>query len=242
MGLTFARRRGVLDSLIHPLIALLDLVRNRKLTSDEVPLAPLAVVGHDYVKRASSLPVDEVGELASALSSLLLVKSRELTPWLERAELDDLSVRVKVRDAHAVDSLQSTLLDLDHRVRQGIEGFPRLDFVEGARRQELPVTLAAGHLRKAYAEQLQAATIRDRAKIPPPMFLRVEMAIKSLRHSLRRLRTFSFAILIREQGLDRRTTVVYFLAVLDLARKGLIEVRQDTPFQDLLLLELRGSR
>src|SRR5579872_1360474 len=150
-------------------------------------------------------------------------------------EVSGLARSIRSDDLNTFDQ---AVMDLSGRLSEGAECFSRQDYVGGADPVDVHKPIAAAQLRRAFDEQLQSAGMRRQARIPPPIFLRVEMAIRSLQDSLRRLRGFTFGTLLRDLSLDRRGTVVYFLAILDLARKGLIVVEQERPYDDIRLERL----
>lgn len=65
--------------------------------------------------------------------------------------------------------------------------------------------------------------------------MRIERATQTIQESIRRLQCLSFAALIKEKRLDSRDSVIYFLAILDLANEKHVEVLQDRPFADIIL-------
>jgi chromatin segregation and condensation protein Rec8/ScpA/Scc1 (kleisin family) len=224
-----------LRSLVDPFVSLLDLVRAKRFDIRTFPAARSARSAHHYVKQASNGDLGDIGELSATMSLLLLMKSRELTPWLIDDDFDSLPGMRPSRSSSAISILEPGIIGLHSRLEAGLESVPRMDYVGGAQRWESLKPLIPEVLRVAYEAQVEAQRSRQMARVAPNLFIRVETAIRSVTDSLRRLRSFTFFRLVRENSLDRRAAVMYFLAILDLARTGTVRVQQDAPFEDMML-------
>lgn len=227
--------RETLGALIQPLTWLLELVRGHKLAPQDLPLIGLAQAGHHYVNYVQRSSLEEVGEFAGVLASLLLAKSGALTPWLALTNPETREEKLPAGTEPDISHFDEVVATLAGRSAGGIESFSRLDFVAGAPRIARALPLPARMLTEAYEEQLAYARIRHQARVPAPIFPRIEVAIRSLRKSLQTLRAFKFSCVINDRSFDRGTTVTYFLAILALARQGAVTVRQTAPFDDIVV-------
>jgi chromatin segregation and condensation protein Rec8/ScpA/Scc1 (kleisin family) len=192
---------------------------------------------HDYVNQSHLVDIEGVGEFAAIAASLALAKSQQLTPWLELV-LPESDVEFDGADdvRPSICTFDEVVQTLARRLAGQLESVPRAAYVEALPKDIVAVPLASALLAQALDAQLTAESARGGSRVPPPIFLRIEMATRALRQSLRRLSEVSFMAEIRERRLDRRAAVVYFLALLDLARTGSIQIRQAHPFQDIVLL------
>lgn len=233
-----------LRRLLSPLLNLLDLVRARRFEPRDIVVAPFAHHFNRYVQLSPSLDLNDLGEFAAAASQLLLLKSQELTPWKAASE-DDIDLEnASDRLGDSLSPFTSGIDALASRLTRSLESFARNDYVPPHPRQMEIIPLSADTLGRAMISQVAAMERRGLRHVPGPLFLRMEIAIRSLRRSLNRLRSISFTNLVRDTQLDRPTSVVYFLAILDLARRQEVDIRQDEPFADIevLVRRRRGSR
>jgi chromatin segregation and condensation protein Rec8/ScpA/Scc1 (kleisin family) len=239
---SLSRGARLLDGFIKPLISLLDLVRARKVEILDVPTAPISQSVARYVEWQSSNDLFDIGEFAVAASSLTLLKSRELTPWLFIDEVDlleDPSFRPSPLEGNS-ETIAKAAAFLSEQLVNGRESFTRGDYVDPYPREIIGLPLSPAVLGHALDGQIAAAAARGAARVPLPVFMRIELATRALQRSLRQLREVSFLGMLRERRIDRRSAVVYFLAVLDMARQGVADVRQGLPFDDIVLI-CRGT-
>ncbi len=221
--------------LLQPLENLLNLVRTHLFPAGDLPMAAIATALSYYVKMDPEISVNHTGELASLSAQLALMKSRELLPNLDSS--DDLELSPETDDQQSMQSLiryQPLIETLAFSLDSGRESFTRHDQASTIERPISHQPLPPGSIAAAYSRQIVERARRS-AQISPPMFLRLEAATTALNRSLRRLRQVSLRDIIFGARLDRRSAVVYFLAVLELARQDQARVVQDAPFDDILI-------
>ena len=235
-------RPKLLEAFIAPLAALVDMVRGRRVATADLPTASIAARVADYVNQVASVDIVEVAEFAAVTSSLALLKSRELTPWLLHDAGPELDLTASLKSNNTLASIDPITADLASRLTGHVESFPRVEYVEPHPREVVLAPLEPVMLRRALEGQLTAMASRLLRPVTAPIFLRIEVASRALQRSLRLLTEVSLWNVLRDDVIDRRAAVVYFLAVLDLARTRAIEVRQDGPFGDIVLTPGPGIR
>ena len=229
--------RDALDALLRPLVSLIELVRGHRYRPGDMPVGAIANTLHAYAASNPTIALADIGEFAATVSSLALLKSHELTPWLRQPEPSrDEAEMATDRIDGTLQAFEPATQELTRRFLAGSEVFAQADFVEPCARTIEIVPLKSDLLTEAIRRQLADLGSRGVTHVPRPIFLRVEMATRALQRSLRHLRSVSFRSIVANGGLDRRATVVYFLAVLELARKQTIHIRQTCPFDDLVLV------
>jgi segregation and condensation protein A len=218
------------------LVHLIEFLRARFIRPEEVPVGALALSFRSYVKSEQTLDVNDVAEFAVLTSQLALLKSRTLLPVLEWEEEDLASSFGADVDRDATIEPYLPAIDLlSARLDRSCETFSRLEHTLPPQREVTAMPIPVQRLSVAFKNQVQEAINRHVARVTPPSFIRVEVAARSLRLSLKRVAMVSLIRLIRETRLDRRAIVVYFLAVLEVARDGYIGVHQEGPFKDIVL-------
>ncbi|GEM_PF-3715605 len=226
------RTPGLWGRLLEPVRSLLDIVRGHKFPVHDVPVASFTAVARAYVNAEPRIDLDHVGEFAASTSYLMLVKSRGLLTEEEPDEEIE-PAEMAVRAAYGSGPYHMTVEALQSRWAAGLETIPRGEHVAPAN-NILPL-LPADLLRRTFERQVRDMRERGARRLPPPVFIRLEMATRSLQKSLGRVRQLSFFSLIREARLDRQAAVVYFLALLDLMRNRSVRLAQQRPFGDIVI-------
>ncbi len=217
-----------------PLEMLLELVEEKKLDILTVRLGDLADAYLARVRALDALPADEVASFLALASRLVLLKARSLLPSL--APVAD------VEEGESEEELRARLMEyaivreragaLGRRLRSGERAFHR----EGGTPLDLPPRGGeVGALAAAWTRVLSlAARAREEEMVAPGERYSVED------------RTAEIEAIVAERGevafselLGRAPTlgwaVVTFIALLDLYRRAVIDLEQDTLFTDILI-------
>lgn len=202
---------------------------------------PLAEIPTQYLRQkagAESLDLQEAGEVLATAARLLLLKSALLLAMPGEEEEPDIPIA-----AERAHSAAARLAAEQLGVRQGRESVPaagRLDAV--ARRREARPTALLGRAWQSIAAR-EMGTPALRAAVPG--FVRLEVAISRLLGGLTAGRPLALRDALR--GARRRDAVMLFLATLEMARRGQVNVSQRDLFGDVLLesphsAQIRGAR
>ncbi len=210
----------------------------------ELAAAFLAALGADP-ETAVATNLDEATEFVSTSAGLIELKARRLLP-----DESDLDLHDDLHDAHQRDLLLARLVE-GHTFRgvggelwQMIGRASRSHARRAGLVEERFLQLAPDLLQGVRGEDLKAAFVRVTAPRPEPQVdvshladieLTVDEAVADLTTELSTLGRISFGRLT--SGITvRMEVVVRFLAVLEMVKQGLADVRQDATFGDIVIV------
>ena len=213
-----------------PLDLLLSMIEQEELDITKVALSKIA---EDYLKmvQGAKLPPEEVADFLLVASKLLLIKSQALFP--------DLAVE----DEGPALETQLKILKLYHDASLQIEGMIRQKhFVYF--REKIPVErvfrppekLRVGDLREAFLAVVKI--LEPLVRIPRKIVLKaisIQERIQKLRDLVLEKLTTSFKNFVGGKSGDKTEMIVSFLALLELCKQRVIEVKQEKMFQDILI-------
>ena len=225
-----------------PLDLLLELARHHKIDLKQISILALAEQYLVFIERAQHLQLELAADYLVMAAWLAYLKSRMLIPappGTEEAEPEDLAARLAFR----LRRLQA-MRDASARLMSGNQ-LGRDVFVRGApeplvfdTRREYADNLI--DLLKAYAERRQKR-LRHQSYTVTKL---KAWSIKEARSALERLvgamndwGTFDtwLADYLAEPGMRRSVTASSFTATLELAREGVLELRQEGAFRPIYL-------
>ncbi len=231
-----------LEGFEGPLDLLLELARTHKVDLARISILDLAEQFLAYLKNAQQLELRLASEYLVMAAWLAYLKSQLLLPPLERDEPDaeavaeELAARLRRLDAlrRAGEALlEQPKLHEDRFVRGAPEAVPVV------RHGEIRVDLA--ELLRAYARVVTARSDVT-VYLPPRKLDSVEAALARL--SLQ-LANQDWSDLLRylpeilRDDVHRRSAIASnFVAGLELARQGRLEIRQDNPFGPIMVRQL----
>ena len=225
-----------------PLDLLLELARHHKVDLKQISILKLAEQYLEFIEKARRLQLELAADYLVMAAWLAYLKSRLLipaTPGSEEQEPADLAQRLAFR----LQRLQAMRTASENLMKRSVLG--RDVFARGApeplvidTRREYGDNLI--DLLKAYAERRKKKLVHQ-VYVPKrhPTF-----SIKEARLALERLvgvmddwGTFDawLAHYLAEPGMRRSVTASSFTASLELAREGLLELRQEGPFRPIYL-------
>lgn len=227
------------DVFEGPVEVLLEMIEKRKLFVNDVSLAAVTDDFVHYMQSVGMQPGETANFLAVA-ATLILIKARSLLPNLELTteeteSITDLERRVAL---YQVISTISGELIKSYGKKVSFEGVRRLSGVVFAPDEKLTV------------EQLPHLIQEIIGRVPPPAPKKVETRIyktisitevlSTLQERMERAMSTSFnAIRILSPDGDERSakvyTIVSFLGMLELVRRGLIAAEQTALFEDITL-------
>jgi segregation and condensation protein A len=230
-----------LEGFEGPLDLLLALAREQKVDLKRISILRLADQYLDFIARARHLSLEVAADYLVMAAWLAYLKSRLLLPAAEQEE-EPTAAEMAAALAFQLQRLQAMQeagARLLARPRLGREVFRR-GAPERFRALKTPVYhVTLFDLLKAYGEQHRR---RDTAvlHITPNEFFTVDEALKRLRRLLGRTPDWqSLAHFlppnIREGVIARSALASTFMASLELARSGKVQLRQNTPFGPIYL-------
>ncbi len=224
-----------------PLELLLSLIEKRKLFINDIALADVADEYIAHVEEMGSFPMRDVAQFVLIASTLVLIKSRSLLPEFtlspeEEGDIQNLEERLR---------LYKRVQELSHGVRAQfgkhilfapqVESRPReARFIPHRSISVASLAEAAervlAHLPKA--EKLQKAVVEK--------IMSLEEMINRLSDRIQSALTMRFTDFAKTHATgtsgnraEKVTTIVGFLAMLELVKRGVLLVRQHEMFSDI---------
>lgn len=226
-----------------PLDLLLALARTHKIDISRLSIVALAEQYMAFIAEARTLKLEIAADYLVMAAWLAFLKSRLLLPREDKAEdvasAEEQAARLSFR-LMRLDAMRTAAAQLMTRHRLGVDVFAR-GMPEGVKTiRETEYTAQIYDLLKAYAEQR-----RRTIKVGHVVKARKVWSIKEARNRLERLVGDSvgdwrqldmFLMQYLPDGVEPRTVLASsFGATLEMAREGLIDIRQDTPFAPIYM-------
>ena len=224
--------RVTVEGFDGPLDLLLELVEEKKLDILTVRLGELADAYLARVRAMAALPADEVSAFLALASRLVLLKARSLLPSLEpipdeEGESEE-ELRLRLLEYAVV---RERARQLGARLRAGERAFHR----EGGTVELPPRGGEVDALASAWSRVLALATRqRDEELVAPGERYSVEQRTAEIEALVAAQERVSFATLLGDAP-TIGFAVVTFIALLDLYRRGVIDLAQDELFADIVI-------
>lgn len=222
-----------LESFEGPLDLLLYLIRKHNLDILDIPMADLTRQYMMYVEKMKAIKLELAGDYLLMSAMLIEIKSRMLLPKpAEIAEEDDPRAEL-VRRLMEYEAIKLAAQGLDEMPKVGEELSVAAAYYQHISEIK-PPEVSLDELAEAWSNVLKRAKLNSHHKIG-----RAELSVREhMSQILRRLKTdsmveFSQLFDIVNDGLPK--LVVNFLAILELAKEGLIRITQQEAFSPIYL-------
>jgi segregation and condensation protein A len=228
-----------LDGWEGPLDLLLNLARAQKVDLHAISILALVEQYLDYLEQAKSLKLEIAADYLVMAAWLAYLKSCLLLPRDEAADPspEELALRLQLR-LQRLDAMREAGARLMGGDRLGRDVFPR-GWPEGLR-------LVRRSAWQASAFDLYAAYGRVKARTQPAMHVVASRAVLTLEDAIARVAALlgnaidwtaldAFLPMGSDPAFRRSALASSFVAALELARQGRVELAQDAPFEPLLL-------
>jgi len=218
-----------------PLELLLDLIEKEKMSVSEISLAQVTDEYLKYIKSLEAVDMEKLAEFLVVAAQLILIKSRSLLPHLRLSEEEEQSIEELEKRLEEYKRLREFAKELrglevekrriiTHEAYFGMEAF----FYP-------PPKLAAKGIKDAFASFLAALPKIEKLveeKIRRVVSLEEKIAkIKDfLQYSIEK--TFSEIV---GNARDKIEVIVSFLALLELAKQKIVDLRQEKPFEEIVI-------
>lgn len=216
-----------------PLDMLLELIEDQRLDVLTVRLGELADAYLARVRALSALPAEEVAAFLVIASRLVLIKARSLLPQatpeeLESAEADEAELRARLLEYQAV---RERAAALRARLDQGQRAFHR----EGGTVDLPPRGGDPDALAAAWQKVLALARAAGEEElVTPGERYSVEDRAREIEELVAQRGRVSFSTLLDARP-TLRFAIVTFLAILDLFRRGAIDLHQADLFGEITI-------
>lgn len=241
--------RIALPNFEGPLDLLLHLIREHRLDIFDIPIALVTEKYLEHLDRMREVNLDIAGEFLVMASTLAHIKSRMLLPRQEaagvlqieqeeqgdpRAELVKRLLEYQKYKAAAEQLIQQDILDRDVFPRQVVvEEIPLTDDEIGLAEISIYKLIEAlDRVLKELAPKLQHNVVRERMSLTD--------VVRRLASTLRGSGRVSFFSLF-EGARDKQQIIILFLAILQMCKLKLIQVRQEADLEDIILTPREGA-
>ena len=216
-----------------PMDTLLGLIEKRKLFINDISLSQVADDYIAYVKNLENFPIADSANFILIASTLVLIKSKSLLPDLslsseEQESIDDLEDRLKQYQKYKA-------LSIHLKQRFGINiSYSRLPS------KERKIVFAPD--KNTNTNKFYETIISIIAQIPKPdivpkaviqKVISLEEMIENLTERINKSLKMSFKDFSGHGKKDKVEVIISFLAMLELVKQGIIDVKQDKDFQDI---------
>lgn len=215
-----------------PLDLLLSFIEERKLLVNDVSLSSVADEFLEHLQTQESFPLGQAAHFVLVAATLLLLKSRSLLPVLaltsdEEGDIKDLEFRLKLLQVFrgVAKKIGNTL------------GSPMF-FGYGAKITE-PIFSPAKDLSTQSLVEAAHRALKNapQSTLAPEISVRKVMSLEDmidrLAQRIEKAITLSFKDFAGAGQADKRELVVGFLAMLELVKRGMVAVSQESSFGDI---------
>ncbi len=221
-----------LESFEGPLDLLLYLIRKQKFDVMNVPMALVTEQYMGYVELIRKSNLELAAEYLVMAACLMQIKSRLLLPVThidEGEEVEDPQAEL-ARRLLEYEKMKLAAREIDAIPRSGRDFWKAFVLIEQTQNKVLP-NVSAEDLARVWAEVLASAQLRGNHSIS-----RQELSVREfMTKILRRLTESAFVEFqdLFEKGCGVEYAIVNYLAILELAKDGLIALTQAVPFAPL---------
>ena len=216
-----------------PLDLLLNLIEKRKLFINDIALSKVADDYIAYLQNQEKFPIAQSADFLVIASTLLLIKSKSLLPGLnlteeEQHDVNDLERRLKI---------YQRIKELSIHIKNA---FGKEIIFVAERRIAVPVFSPDGTMTKENLLTAIISVIKSLPKaaenIPKAVVkkvISVEEMIGNLTTRIQSSIKLSFREFAKVGKEERVNVIISFLAMLELVKQGIVNVRQNNEFEDL---------
>ncbi|MGZ8155281.1 MAG: segregation and condensation protein A [Burkholderiales bacterium] len=227
-----------LEQFEGPLDLLLYLIRKENISVLDVPMAKLTVQYLEYVEMMRTRTLELAAEYLLMAAMLIEIKSRMLLPKPSATDLEEDPRAELVRRLLEYEQMKLAAQRLNELPQAGRDFSVVTVLFEQDLSQRLP-EVRPDDLKIAWLTLLNRASVNQHHKVTREQ-LSVRAHMSRVLRRLQEARFIEFAELF-EPAEGIAVLVVTFLAVLELAREGLIEVTQQQAYSTIYV-KLRGGQ
>ncbi|MDO8529587.1 MAG: segregation/condensation protein A [bacterium] len=222
-----------LDKFEGPLDLLLKLIEEQKLNIAEVSLASVADQYLEYLSQKERITLENLADFLTVASKLILIKSKALLPNLEFSEEEEKEIVDLERQLAEFKKFKDISTALGRMAESGRISFSREKFLGTQLFFYPPENINVFDLKKFFAQVLDNIPVLE--KLEEEMVREVitlEQKIEHLQNFLRKKIETSFSDLV--SGAENKVDVIVsFLAMLEMVKQKIINVEQNSLFQDI---------
>jgi len=224
-----------LDQFEGPLDLLLHLIEERKLHINDISLAKITDDYLAYIEKLEDFPVRDAAHFILIASTLVLIKSRSLLPFLKLTDEEEESI-------HDLEARLKEYKRIKELARHVEERFgARIIYHRESTRVRTPVFSPTKEITQTgicAAIRAVLESLPKKEMIPQLIIKKVislEEMIESLTQRITSSLQMSFKEFSQKGKAEKINVIVSFLAVLELVKRGIITVTQDKHFEDITM-------
>lgn len=221
-----------------PLDLLLELVKANKIEIKDIFVSQVTEQFLQYMDQLAELDINKAGEYMAMAATLLEIKARALLPALEALNNDeDSPEKVLIRQLEEYKVFKEIVADL--KECENVDRFYREpDKNVGKSVTVIKDSLSVEGFMEAFAKFLMKMQIKSQAENVSRTMQRenfsVAQKVRMLREILSEQPSFMFSELFDERT-GRNEYITTFLALLELLKLQIINVKQKGAFEDILI-------
>jgi segregation and condensation protein A len=223
------------SSFEGPLDLLLDLIEKRKLLINDITLVQITDDYITYIEGQGEFPIKDTAEFILVASTLLLIKSRSLLPGIEltkdeEADIYDLEDRLKL-----LEEVRRLSLYVEERFAK------KILYLKTPSKVITPIFTPDENtnLQKLFESVKKVLELLPIKEITPKAIVRkvisLEEVVESLIFRVKNNLRLSFNEFSKQGSTkaEKVQVIVTFLAMLELVKRGMIQVTQQSNFSDI---------
>jgi segregation and condensation protein A len=215
-----------------PLDLLLSLIEKKKLFINDIALSKVADYYIAYLQNQAQFPIAQSADFLVVASTLLLIKSRSLIPSLnlteeEQHDINDLERRLRI---------YQRIKELSVHIKKAF-GKDMIYYAEP--RKAVPVfspdaSMTEENFLTAIMSVIKALPkVENIPKAIVKKVISLEEMIGNLTERIKSSIKLSFKEFAKVGKEERVNVIISFLAMLELVKQGIVNVRQDNQFDDI---------
>jgi len=215
-----------------PLDLLLSLIEKRKMHISDISLAQVADDYIDFIKKFEHLPMETTANFILVASTLMFIKSASLIPGLTMTEEEKESIEDLENRLRHFQQIKEISLNLKNLFGQNVI-FGR----EPSREQVIVFSPTFEIKKEALLETIQRiiSSFPTKEKLPQTIVRKVvslEEIINDLASRIQSTIKMRFSDFVKNRN-GKVGIIVSFLGMLELVKRGIIEIKQDDHFADI---------
>ena len=216
-----------------PLDLLLSLIEKRKLLINDISLAKIADDYMEYVKSLSSLPVCDTANFLLVASTLVLIKSKSLLPSMTLSEEEEGNIRDLEERLRVYKIIRQASVGIGKRYGQSII------FTKSQAKNFEVIFSPDSHttIQNIYSGIKNVLNSLPKKERMPETVVKKVMSLEEMIDKLKdRIQTHIKTGFKEFSGMgksEKAHIVVSFLAMLELVKRGIIDVAQEKKFGDI---------
>jgi len=217
-----------------PFELLLELIEKQKLSVNEISLSKIANEYLSYAQKLKEIKAEETANFLVVAATLMLIKSRSLLPGLKLTEEEEESIEDLEKRLALYKQIKDKAKHINARFGKQIL-FSAPPFVRAQEQAVFIEPIEATKQTLFNALKIIIAKLPSKEILPKKAVEKVislEEKIKELVKRVEQRIEFGFNELTKGK-IEKVEIIINFLAILELAKRGLIFVKQEQNFSDI---------